>query len=99
MRKSNKKFIEYFKLKKPPVRTWYTFSIGASRYSLSLNVNTQTNEQRVELYISDDQEFFEYLETHGENIQAQIDMQLAVRMALPNKQASSCSLAKKYSDI
>ena len=73
---SNKKFIEYFKLKKPPVRTWYTFSIGASRYSLSLNVNTQTNEQRVELYISDDQEFFEYLEKHRENIQAQIDMQL-----------------------
>ena len=67
---SNKKFIEYFKLKKPPVRTWYTFSIGASRYSLSLNVNTQTNEQRVELYISDDQEFFEYLEKHRENIQA-----------------------------
>ena len=90
---SNKKFIEYFKLKKPPVRTWYTFSIGASRYSLSLNVNTQTNEQRVELYISDDQEFFEYLEKHRENIQAQIDMQLEW-MALPNKKASRVRLQR-----
>jgi len=90
---NNKKFIEYFKLKKPPVRTWYTFSIGASRYSLSLNVNTQTNEQRVELYISDDQDFFEYLEKHRENIQAQIDMQLEW-MALPNKKASRVRLQR-----
>lgn len=69
------------------------FSIGASRYSLSLNVNTQTNEQRVELYISDDQEFFEYLEKHRENIQAQIDMQLEW-MALPNKKASRVRLQR-----
>ena len=90
---NNKEFIKRFKLKKPPARTWYTFSIGASRYSISLNVNTQTNEQRVELYISNDQEFFEYLEKHRKNIQAQIDMSLEW-MALPNRKASRVRLQR-----
>ncbi len=90
---NNYEFTKRFKLKKPSVRTWYTVSIGISRYSLSLNVNTQTNEQRVELYISDDQAFFEYLEKHRENIQAQIDMSLEW-MALPNKKASRVRLRR-----
>lgn len=88
-----KEFITHFKLKKPPVKTWYNFSIGSSKYSLSLNVNTQTNEQRAEFYISDDQEFFEYLEKQRKSIQAQIDMPLEW-MALPNRKASRVRLQR-----
>ncbi len=83
----NKGFLQKFRLKNPGYRSWYNLAIGSSKCSLSMNVNTQTNEQRVEFYIGNDQPFYEFLEEQKEVIQSQIDIPVEW-MPLPNKKAS-----------
>lgn len=83
----NKGFLQKFRLKNSGYRSWYNLAIGSSKCSLSMNVNTQTNEQRVEFYIGNDQPFYEFLEEQKEVIQSQIDIPVEW-MPLPNKKAS-----------
>ena len=79
--------------RKPYPQHWYDISIGRSGAHVALTVNTRDNEIACELYIHDDKELFDELESEKELIEEKIGDSLDWRR-LDNKKASRIKLAR-----
>jgi len=76
------------RLRKPSPQHWYDIAIGSSKVHVSLNMNTQSNEIRCELYISDSKELYFALEARREEVEQALNYDLEW-MPLEGKKASA----------
>ncbi|MDO5849070.1 MAG: DUF4268 domain-containing protein [Methanobrevibacter sp.] len=79
--------------RKPRAQHWYDFAIGSSLAHISLTVNTQKSEVRVQLWIDDSKDLFDYLEEQKEEIENELDVNLEWNR-LDNSKASHISIVK-----
>ncbi len=87
-------FIEYAKSKQSTLRIrkanpqhWYTISIGSSKSSLSLIIDTKNNQFRCELYIANSKETYQGLLLQKDAISSKLEYEVEW-MELPGKKAS-----------
>ena len=76
------------RLRKPSPQHWYDIAVGSSKAHLSLNMNTQSNEIRCEIYISDSKELYLALEAKREEVEQALNYELEW-MPLDGKKASA----------
>ncbi|HET55857.1 MAG TPA: DUF4268 domain-containing protein [Ignavibacteria bacterium] len=87
----NKTFLS---LRTPRPQHWYDLSLGSSEAHIGLTVNTIKKEIGCELYISNNKELFDFLETHQNKIESELGEKLKW-LRLPNRKASSVKISKK----
>lgn len=75
------------RFRKPYPQHWYDVSIGSSKAHLALIVDTQNNQLRCELYIPDDKELFNSLQSYQNAIEEELGYVLEW-MFLEGKKAS-----------
>jgi len=68
--------------------------LGSSEAHIGLTVNTIKKEIGCELYISNNKELFDFLETHQNKIESELGEKLKW-LRLPNRKASSVKISKK----
>lgn len=78
---------------------WYSFSIGSSACNLALTVNTRTKELACELYIGDDKELFDFLNSQKSEIEKEMNLKLEWMRLPDNKKASRIKAAKRFDVI
>lgn len=74
---------------------WYEFSIGRSEAIISLTTNTQTKEIGCELYIHNDNDFFNAIYAERERIETALNGNVQW-MPLPEKKASRIKSVRKF---
>lgn len=75
------------RFRKPHPQHWYDLSIGSSKAHIALVCDTQNSQLRCELYIPDDKELFDFLETYKVEIEKGLNYKLEW-MRLDSKKAS-----------
>lgn len=83
-----------FNARKPNPQHWYDLAIGSSLAHISLTVNTLKKEIRIETWISDNKDLYDYLESQKEVIEKELGYSLNWER-LDDKKASRISISKK----
>lgn len=83
-----------FNARKPYPQHWYDLAIGSSLAHISLTVNTLKKEIRIETWISDNKDLYDYLESQKEVIEKELGYSLNWER-LDDKKASRISISKK----
>ena len=83
-----------FNARKPNPQHWYDLAIGSSLAHISLTVNTLKKEIRIETWISDNKDLYDYLESQKEVIEKELGYSLNCER-LDDKKASRISISKK----
>ncbi len=83
-----------FNARKPNPQHWYNLAIGSSLAHISLTVNTLKKEIRIETWISDNKDLYDYLESQKEVIEKELGYSLNWER-LDDKKASRISISKK----
>lgn len=68
----NERFKKEFRTRKARPQHWYNLSTGTSKYYIDLTVNTQKNVIGAGIYIRKDKELFEYLSSHADLFEEEI---------------------------
>lgn len=80
-----------FNSRKPQGQHWYDLAIGTSLAFISLTINTQKNEIKSNITISDNKNLFDFLHNEKEDIEAIVGKELTWRR-LDNKKSSYIEL-------
>ena len=82
-----------FNSRKPYQISFYTVAVGRSFANISLNINTQKPEVKVQIWISDKKELFDYLYESKDEIEAELGFELDW-ISSENNKSSSIEIVK-----
>ena len=83
-----------FNPRKANPQHWYNLALGSSLAHISLNMNTQKKGIRIEVWISDSKELYDYLESQKEDIENELGYSLNWER-LDHRKASYIAISKK----
>lgn len=83
-----------FNPRKANPQHWYNLALGSSLAHISLNMNTQKKSIRIEVWISDSKELYDYLESQKEDIENELGYSLDWER-LDHRKASYIAISKK----
>ena len=83
-----------FNPRKANPQHWYNLALGSILAHISLNMNTQKKGIRIEVWISDSKELYDYLESQKEDIENELGYSLNWER-LDHRKASYIAISKK----
>lgn len=84
----------HLKLQSPSPNYWMSYTIGSSLANLVLTINTKDDSLGCEILIPNNKEFFEYLKSHKEEVEAKLGRNLEWK-----EKAKGCKILIKLKSI
>lgn len=82
-----------FNSRKPYAQNFYNIAVGRTLANISLNINTQTPEIKVQIWIWDSKELFDYLQESKDEIESELGYELEW-ISSENNKSSSIEIVK-----
>ena len=82
-----------FNSRKPYAQNFYNIAVGRTLANISLNINTKTPEIKVQIWIWDSKELFEYLQESKDEIESELGYKLEW-ISSENNKSSSIEIVK-----